>query len=124
MHLIGITCIYIASKQNDIYHISLRNIFERVAHKKYTVDQIKEKESEILSKKLNLAILDFNVTFPTTLKFLNRTIQKNFIKDTSFTLNQINANAKMVLKMCLYDDKMADIKPLHLAVAISIYSLK
>ena len=52
MHLIGITCIYIASKQNDIYHISLRNIFERVAHKKYTVDQIKEKESEILSKKL------------------------------------------------------------------------
>ncbi|MFN9942972.1 MAG: hypothetical protein ACK56I_26240, partial [bacterium] len=54
VHIIGIVCIYIAIKLNDIYHIPLENIYERVGHKKFTLDQLKAKEADILSKFINL----------------------------------------------------------------------
>lgn len=38
VHLIGISCIYIASKFNDIYHIPLETIYEKVGHKKFSMD--------------------------------------------------------------------------------------
>lgn len=118
IHLIGITCIYIASKQVDIYHIPLTQVFDKIGHKKFTMEQIKEKESEILQ------VLKFNFTFPSTLKFLNRILFKNFYKNSSLTLKNIYETSLMVLKMTLYDDKMYIFQPFQLAVGIAIYSLK
>ena len=38
VHLGGIACVYIASKINDIFHIPMDNIYERVGHRKFTID--------------------------------------------------------------------------------------
>ena len=35
VHLIGVVCMYIASKLNDIYHIPLEEVFSKIAHRKF-----------------------------------------------------------------------------------------
>lgn len=36
MYRIGVTCIFIASKVEDIYHISLQTVVDVLAHNKFT----------------------------------------------------------------------------------------
>ena len=55
----------IAAKYEEIYPPSVTN-FSYITDNSYTKDQIREIEIEIL------ACLDFNVTFPTPLRFLER----------------------------------------------------
>ena len=59
LHLIGCSCIFIASKLNDIKPIKLKIIEERISHGKLTKDEIKEEEQRIL------ITLRYNVIFPT-----------------------------------------------------------
>lgn len=118
IHLIGIACLYIATKQCDIYHIPLTHFYDKVGHKKFPMDSIKEKETEILS------VLKFNITFPTTLKLLNRILYKNFYANSSQTLYKVKENSFLILKMCLHDEKLCLFKPIVLAVGVVIYSLK
>lgn len=65
MYRIGVTCIFIASKVEDIYHIALQTIVEVLAHRKFTYFQIKEQELVILEA------LNYETTFPTHLDLLN-----------------------------------------------------
>lgn len=48
LHLIGVTCMFIASKYNDIYPLRLKTMQDKIAHKKLSEKEIKEKESEIM----------------------------------------------------------------------------
>jgi cyclin B len=48
LHLIGVVCMFIATKVEDIYHIPLSDFVQRISHNKFTFDAVKEKEKEIL----------------------------------------------------------------------------
>jgi len=53
--LIGVTAMFIASKYEEIYPTKLKVVHEKIAHKKLSIETIKNKENEILSA------LDFNI---------------------------------------------------------------
>ena len=63
--LVGVTCLMIAAKYEEIYPPSVSN-FSYITDNTYSKEQIIEIEIEIL------ACLDFNITFPTSLRFLER----------------------------------------------------
>lgn len=48
LHIIGVSCMFIATKIEDVYHIPLNDFIKRVAHNKFTEKDIKEKELDIL----------------------------------------------------------------------------
>ncbi|EAR88519.2 amine-terminal domain cyclin (macronuclear) [Tetrahymena thermophila SB210] len=49
IHLIGVTCIFIASKYEEIYPLRIQIIEERISHNKLSQEQIKQTEAEILN---------------------------------------------------------------------------
>lgn len=63
--LIGVTCMLIASKYEEIYPPFIKD-FIYITDQAYTKDQIVNTEVEILQS------LGFELTFPTTLRFLER----------------------------------------------------
>lgn len=36
LHLVGIACLFLASKQEDVYHISLEDVFNKVGHRRFS----------------------------------------------------------------------------------------
>ena len=46
LHLIGVTCMFIASKYQDIYPLRLKIMHEKIAHRKLSTDEIKRKEED------------------------------------------------------------------------------
>ena len=58
IHLLGIACIFLATKIEDIYHIDMNTMVNNVAHNKFSVDQIKKAEWNIYTT------LNFDVMFP------------------------------------------------------------
>jgi cyclin B len=72
LHLIGVACMFIATKIEDVYHIPLSDFIKRVAHNKFTEKDLKEKEMEILQ------ILNYQVYFPTLLNSLSMIYFKSF----------------------------------------------
>lgn len=70
IHLIGITCLYIASKFEDLYPLDINTVRIRISHCKFTEKEIHDKEKQILE------LLDFKIITASTLDFI-----KNFIYD-------------------------------------------
>lgn len=110
LHLIGVTSMFIASKYQDIYPLQLRVIYEKIAHKKLTCEQIKKQERKI-SKALN-----YEYTFPSILDFINIFIEniftfkkfsvneKNEVKSESIIMENDKENKEMLED--LYNEKM------------------
>jgi len=48
--LIGVTCIFIASKFEELSPIRLNLVYEKIGHCKLSKDEIKEMEREVLEK--------------------------------------------------------------------------
>lgn len=76
LHLIGVTCMFMASKYEDIYALRLKVICEKIAHKKLTPDQIRLKEMEILST------LEYKMTNATLYEFIMNALYQLNIKET------------------------------------------
>ena len=72
LHLIGVSCMFLASKYQDIYPLRLKIIHEKIAHKKLSIDEIKKKENEILK------FLNYNIGKPTMWDFINLFIEEIF----------------------------------------------
>lgn len=64
LHLIGIVCMFIASKFEDTIPLSLFDIRETISFKKFSEDSIVQTELNILKT------LDFNMHMPTAIDFL------------------------------------------------------
>ena len=64
LHLIGVTTMFLSCKYEEIYPIRLKNLHEKIAHKKLSIEEIKAKEAMILSD------LAFEVTGPTVFDFV------------------------------------------------------
>lgn len=64
LHIIGVTCMFIASKFEDIYPLKMKTIHEKIAHQKLEIDRIKKLELEIMKA------IDYKIHAPTVLDFL------------------------------------------------------
>ncbi len=78
IHLIGLTCIYIALKEEDIYPLRLCYIEENIGHSKFTSKEILEVEKDIL-KDIEFEILNIS-TYDFILELFNHFIIENKIK--------------------------------------------
>lgn len=64
LHLVGVVCMFMASKFEDVMPLSLFDIRETIAFKKFSEDSILQTELNILKT------LDFNLHMPTAIDFL------------------------------------------------------
>ncbi|CAD8211569.1 unnamed protein product [Paramecium octaurelia] len=91
LHLIGVTTMFMACKFEEIYPVKLQIVHEKIAHKKLTKDEIKDKETNILTA------LDFNFIGITVLDVI------------TIVLSILNMNQQLyqitlyLAKLALYD---------------------
>ena len=64
LHLTGVTCMFVASKFEDIYPLKMKTVFEKIAHQKLEISKIKNTELELLE------VIDYKIHAPTCLDFL------------------------------------------------------
>lgn len=57
---------FMASKYEDIFPLLMKTVYNKIGHKKITVDSIRERELEILRA------ITFNLGAPTPLEFLEK----------------------------------------------------
>lgn len=121
LHLIGTTCIFIASKYEEVFPLKLELICEKVSHNKFSKDDIKNKEIEILEN------LEFQIYGPNILKFLG-IFSKQFIENNSeekFPNCLFQKALSYFAKMVLYDyNLVSKLNCLELAAGIFYSSLK
>jgi len=44
LHILGVTCMFVASKYEDIFPLKMKTIFEKIAHQKLEIQSIKNLE--------------------------------------------------------------------------------
>jgi cyclin B len=108
--LLGVTSMLIASKYEEIYPPFVKD-FIYITDKAYTKEQIIEMETSILLS------LNFDLTFPTTLRFLER---YSHITDCDFKLISL---ARYMLELCLVEISMNKWNP-SLLVCSAIFVSK
>ncbi|KAL4429506.1 hypothetical protein ABPG74_014281 [Tetrahymena malaccensis] len=118
VHLFGIASMFLATKQEDISHISLDDIVEKVGHNKFTEKKIREAEYEILKT------IEMKIDFPTTHTYLTRYLYKIFSSETNQTVLQLTHFSLYILKQCVHDDKLLDYKSHILAFSAIVVSIK
>lgn len=64
LHLIGIACMFIASKFEDIYSLRLRIVYEKISHRRLSEKSIRKMEQKILKS------LKFDIGMPNSADFL------------------------------------------------------
>jgi len=134
IHLIGMTCIFTSSKFQEIYPQSLKVFAHRVGHDMFTLDQIKEMESQILTEigmevLVSTSIYDFMKTYFYDFYYNNKTvIEKNcdmkIFKDVMITAKYLT---KLVLHyeyFYMYEDSIKAIGCIITAIKLMGYYLK
>lgn len=115
LHIIGVTCMFIASKYEDIYPLKMKMVHEKIAHQKLAIEDIKALELDILK------VINYRIPAPTVLDFL-RVYLKDVLKighqgKSSLTKEEKEAlptssdteegMQRLIYKMALYLAKMA-----------------
>ena len=139
LHLIGVTAMFIASKSEDIHPLKMKQVYEKIAHKKLAIDKIKQTELDILK------VIHYRVPAPTILDFLriylkqilnighqgNTSLSKQD-RDALPTNSESEAGLKLLMqKMALYlakismhDYELSGRKPSLLAIGCLYVALK
>ena len=93
LHITGVTCMFMASKYEDVLPLLMKTVFNKIGHKKITVETIRDKELEILR-----AIGFLVGVAPTPLEFIERYIEEVLGKHT---------DKEFIHLMSIYLGKMA-----------------
>jgi hypothetical protein len=135
----GVTSMFIASKYEDIYPLKMKMVFEKIAHKKLSIEKIKSMELEMLKtihyKIPAPSILDFlkiNLKEVLDIGHLGNTSMKKEEKDTLPTNSDSPAGQKLLMlkmgiylaKMSMHDLNLSVRHPSLLAVGAIYVSLK
>ena len=139
MHLMGVTSMFIASKYEDIYPLKMKMVFEKIAHKKLSIEKIKSMELEMLKtihyKIPAPSILDFlkiNLKEVLDIGHLGNTSMKKEEKDALPTNSDSPAGQKLLMlkmglylaKMSMHDYELSGRKPSLVAVGCLYVALK
>lgn len=103
IHLLGITCMFIASKFEDEYPIQMYHAQQKIGHNKFSVYAIKQKEKEVLE------CLNFDIVYSTMLDFINLYFQdfitnNNISKEIMAVLTEHKEITIFLAKMLNYYD--------------------
>ena len=134
IHLIGMTSLFTSSKFQEIYPQSLKVFAHRVGHDMFTLDQIKEMETQILTEigmevLVSTSIYDFMKTYFYDFYYNNKAvIEKNcdmkIFKDIMLTAKYLT---KLILHyeyFYLYEDSIKAIGCIITAIKLMGYYLK
>ena len=66
LHITGVTCMFVASKFEDIYPLKMKTVYEKIAHQKIEIGAIKSLELDIMK------VIAYKIHAPTVLDFLDR----------------------------------------------------
>ena len=64
LHLLGVTAMFIASKYEDILPLKMKIVYEKIAHKRLEIEQIKTTELKLLKA------IHYRIAAPSVLDFL------------------------------------------------------
>ena len=64
LHITGVTCMFIASKFEDIFPLKMKTVHEKIAHQKLQISKIKDLELDIMK------VIKYQIHAPTILDFL------------------------------------------------------
>ena len=64
LHITGVTCMFIASKFEDIFPLKMKTVHEKIAHQKLQIQKIKDLELDIMK------VIKYQIHAPTILDFL------------------------------------------------------
>jgi len=117
LHITGITCMFIASKYEDVYPLLLKTVFNKIGHQKITTESIREKEIEILRA------LGFKIGAPTQLEFLEKYIlnvlndhsDKAFIRLMSIYLSKLSLHH---INLCSKNSNLMGVCSIYVALKI------
>ena len=119
IHLIGIVCIYIASKVYDLIPIQMDNIIHQIGHEQFSQKEILIMERKII-KTLNFDVFSLN-SFD-----LIRFLIYDFYVNNKDTFKKLKAEKYMdmltncsiwIYKMCRHFKQYSSMKPLLLSIA-------
>ena len=100
IYLIGITCIFIASKLEDLYPMRLGHIL-RICSNNFTENDIKQKELKII-KRINFNVINASIYYFVLCYF----IDFKFDNEEEIIKNELETNINELEKICIYFAKM------------------
>ncbi len=109
LQLVGVTAMLVACKYEEIYAPEVKD-FAYITDNAYTKDEILTMEQQILS------VLDFNLRFPSSYRFLQNFVRHLGCKQRTQYL------AQYLIELSLVDCKMAKYKPSTIAAAALYFS--
>lgn len=122
IHLIGIVCIYLASKTYDMIPIQMNNLIHLVGHDIFDQKCIKEMEKKIVKT------INFDLMTPTTYEFIQFLLYDFYINNKESIVGlklkrklDILENCSIWLaKMCNHFEKYSSVSPIYLSVSCVI----
>ena len=134
VHLIGIASIFTASKFQEIYPQSLKSIAHKVGHDIFTIEQIKNMETQIMSDigmevLVSTSIYDFLKTYFYDFYYNNKIVIEKYcnMKIYKDIVNTAKYLSKLILHFeyfYLYENSMKAIGCIITAVKLMSYFLK
>lgn len=122
IHLIGIVCIYLASKTYDMNPIQMNNLIHLVGHDIFDQKIIKEMEKKIIKT------INFDLMTPTSYEFIQFILYDFYINNKESIVG-LNLKRKMdilensaiwLAKMCNHFEKFSSFSPIYLSVSCII----
>jgi hypothetical protein len=116
LHLTGVTCMFIASKYEDYHPLRMQDLFKNICKEQYSVEQIKNKEIDIMMT------IRYMVSVPTSLDFLKTLLQEVLgiehvgrrsltteekLKMDSLKSDSVEGTKLLLYRMSIYLAKMA-----------------
>jgi hypothetical protein len=95
LHLAGVASMFLAAKFEEIYPLRIKVVHEKIAHKKFSKEEIRDKETEMISA------LDFNCCPVTLLSFIECSLSHINMKEVLPA--KLNSHLE---KLCVYIAKM------------------
>ena len=93
IHLIGVACMFIACKYEEIYPVKLKTFYEKISHKRLATELILKTESKIMT------VLNFDLSFTNIWEFCGA-LSTEF-KVSGF--NKYNEKLNYLCRMIMHD---------------------
>ena len=104
LHVIGVACMFIASKYEDVKPLKLKIIYHKIVNQKLTKSYIRAVEREILEA------IQYRISIPTVLDFLEKAIE-------SYP-RQVKQTAVLIAELCQVSYEISALSPYVLATTI------
>lgn len=106
LHLLGVVCMFVASKFEDVNPLSMKVVHERIGHRKFTKGEIKRGEREVLTA------LEFHVSLTTVYLFLEKYLLEVGLE------SEEGQRAQAVSQLAMLSWQLAVLPPSKLAKAV------